>query len=164
VRQKPENARLRRSSAMPRHRARLATPVAVCAFALLVSSVSAATTIGGAGLTLNASPSSSLGRTTSFYDRRGKFLCAVLRRPGWWAVKNSYGEQWIETNRGRLEAHFTHHLDGWGATLRSGSLERFCRCYRQRPLQVLRSHHSAHPESLELLQRQRTRPWLHARS
>ncbi len=83
-----------------------------CAFALLLSSASAARTSGAVGITPNGIALTSSIRT-AIYNRSGKFLCTVFRRTGWWAVEHSYGELWIEANRGRLEAHFTHNLDGW---------------------------------------------------
>jgi hypothetical protein len=75
--------------------------------------VSAAKISGGASAASEGSPSTSSGPTTAFYDRRGKYLCAVFRGDGSWEVKHGANEIWIETNGRRLEAHFTHHLDGW---------------------------------------------------
>ena len=100
---------------MPSHRPRslVWTALLACVLTLLLCSVSAARTTSRVSVASAGSPSISSGRTTVFYDHHGKYLCAVFRRAGWWEVKHGYDEIWIETNGRRLEAHFTHHLDGW---------------------------------------------------
>jgi hypothetical protein len=82
--------------------------------ALALTSAGGARTSGEADPTRIASPAASSVRT-AFYDRSGKFLCAVFREPGgFWAVEHSYGELGINYDAARrLEAHFTHHFDGW---------------------------------------------------
>src|SRR6266566_115688 len=100
---------------MPSHRPRslVWTALLACVLTLLLCSVSAARTTSRVSVASAGSPSISSGRTTVFYDHHGNYLCAVFRRAGWWEVKHGYDEIWIETNGRRLEAHFTHHLDGW---------------------------------------------------
>jgi hypothetical protein len=89
----------------------VAKTAAVCVLAL-VSFAGVAKTSGKAALRPIGGTSTSV--RTAYLDRSGKFLCAIYRKPhGWWAVEHSYGELWISYSGGRLEADFTHHLDGW---------------------------------------------------
>jgi hypothetical protein len=101
-------------------------PLAVVAVSVFAAVLSLSASSKGAARTSGVSlePNGSLSQSwirTAMYNRSGKYLCAVYRWPhGWWGVEHGSAELWIQDRAGRLEADFTHHLDGWARPVAPG--------------------------------------------